>query len=613
MTPSARLTRTAAAVLLAATLLGSGIVAPLAAPAAAQAPGSAAPPPPPAWVERSNANTQLLLGIDARFQPEGAGAFGVEGLDEEVLTLAPDRLDQYIAALRAAIPELEKRRAAETDPAVAQDLDILVQAAKDGIEAIEVDRRTFLPVFDISQTVYQGIKALLDDRVAKERHPAALVRLRKYAGLEPGSTPITAQAEAYLRTRLGEAGLRAPVRGELERQLGNSPRFVAGIAELFQQFGLTGWEPAHAALKEQLEAYDAVLRAEVLPRTTDDFRLPPEVYALRLRQRGNDMPVDELVSRAKTSFREIQNEMQTVAALLAKERSLPSSDYRDVIAALKRQQLAGEAILPHYQARVGDLERIIREERIVSLPQRPMRIRLASEADSAAIPAPHIQPPRLIGNTGETPDFVLPLRIPSESGEEIGFDDFTFEAASWTLTAHEGRPGHELQFSTILEKGVSLARVLYAFNSVNVEGWALYAEAEVKPELPLDGQLIALQHRLLRAARAHLDPSLHAGTISEEEAYRVLEGDVVLSRGMAMQEVERYTFRAPGQAPAYFVGYSRLMELRTDVERVLGERFDRQAYHDFVLAQGLLSPTLLRKAVMETFVPAQRAAAGAAP
>jgi hypothetical protein len=563
-------------------------------------------------VERSNEHTRVLLEVDARFQPEGAGAFGVEGLDDAVLSLPLDRTAQQVTALRGAVAELERRRAVERDPAVAQDLDILLQAARDGIEELEVDRRTFLPVFDISQTVYQGIKALLDDRVATERHPAALVRLRRYAGLEPGFEPLAAQAEAYLRARLAEPGLRAPVRGELERQLGNSARFVAGIAELFQQFGVSGWEEAHARVKGQLEAYDAVLRAEVLPRTSDDFRLPPEVYALRLRQRGNDMPVDELVSRAKTSFREVQNEMQAVAALVARERGLPSADYRDVIRALKREQLAGEAILPHYQSRVGDLERIIRERRLVSLPQRAMRIRLASEADSAAIPAPHIQPPRLIGNTGETPDFVLPLRIPGEGEEEEGFDDFTFAAASWTLTAHEGRPGHELQFSTILEKGVSMARVLYAFNSVNVEGWALYAEAEVKPELPLEGQLITLQHRLLRAARAYLDPSLHAGTITQEQAYRVLEKEAVFSHAMAMQEVERYSFWAPGQAPAYFVGYSRLMELRTDVERLLGDRFDRQAYHDFILAQGLLSPTLLRKAVMEEFVPAQREGAESA-
>jgi hypothetical protein len=54
------------------------------------------------------------------------------------------------------------------------------------------------------------------------------------------------------------------------------------------------------------------------------------------------------------------------------------------------------------------------------------------------------------------------------------------------------------------------SRAIFAFNSVNVEGWGLYAEAEVKPYLPLDGQLAALQSRLARAARAILDPGTSA-------------------------------------------------------------------------------------------------------
>jgi len=69
------------------------------------------------------------------------------------------------------------------------------------------------------------------------------------------------------------------------------------------------------------------------------------------------------------------------------------------------------------------------------------------------------------------------------------------------------------------------------------------------------------------------------------------------------EETERYMFRAPGQATSYFCGYQRLMELRTDVERLAGGRFDRLAYHDFVLAQGLLPPRLLREAVMNEFLP----------
>ena len=60
-----------------------------------------------------------------------------------------------------------------------------------------------------------------------------------------------------------------------------------------------------------------------------------------------------------------------------------------------------------------------------------MQIKLASEAESAAIPAPNMRPPRMIGNTGELGTFVLPLRIPGEPGKQtLQFDDFTFEASS---------------------------------------------------------------------------------------------------------------------------------------------------------------------------------------
>jgi uncharacterized protein (DUF885 family) len=48
------------------------------------------------------------------------------------------------------------------------------------------------------------------------------------------------------------------------------------------------------------------------------------------------------------------------------------------------------------------------------------------------------------------------------------------------------------------------------------------------------------------------------------------------------------------------------LALRAETERVLGARFDRRRYHDFLLSQGLLPPALLRQAVLEEFVPAQR-------
>ena len=109
-----------------------------------------------------------------------------------------------------------------------------------------------------------------------------------------------------------------------------------------------------------------------------------------------------------------------------------------------------------------------------------------------------------------------------------------------------------------------------------------------------------------RAARAFLDPELQAGKITPADAFRVLEQDVVLSHAFAEEEVERFTYRAPGQATSYFYGYTKLIALREETGKALGSKFNQKKFHDFILAQGLLPPDMMRKAVMEQFVPAQQ-------
>jgi uncharacterized protein (DUF885 family) len=163
-----------------------------------------------------------------------------------------------------------------------------------------------------------------------------------------------------------------------------------------------------------------------------------------------------------------------------------------------------------------------------------------------------------------------------------------------------------MQFSSMIEAGVSIARAIFAFNSANVEGWGLYAEAIAKPYMPLDGQLISLQYRLMRAARMFLDPMLNLGLISPEDAKRLIMEDIVIGETWAQNEVERYTYRMPGQATAYYYGYTKMQALRTQTELALRDDFDQQAFHDFVLAQGMLPPDLLKATVMQNFVPSMR-------
>ena len=572
--------------------------------AACLAAGSS-PAAEPDWVVKSNRYSQVVLAALAKLSPESAGSMGVDGLDEEITDLGPGVYERGQELIGDVVAELETDLESEQDAKVRQDLGILIKASKDTLHSEQLQHEYLLPYYNMNQTVFTGIRALIDPQIPRARYPAAVVRLKKYAGLVDGYEPIAKLAEARMKERFGDKGLVGPYRGEVEQDLQRSETFISGIKDMLAGTDLEGWQDAYETLARQMRDYDDWVRAEILPRARDDFRQPAVIYEDALKNWGVDASPQALIEQGTRGYEDIRNEMQSLAPLVARQKGYDTSDYREVIARLKKDgAIDGDKLVDHYRSVLADIEQILVRQDLISLPERKAGIRIATAAETAAQPAAHLEVPRLIGNTGEYPYFVIPLIQQNDDGSWPQ-NDTTYAAGAWTLTAHEARPGHEMQFSSIIESGVSIARAIFAFNSANVEGWGLYAEAMVKPYLPLDAQLISLQARLLRAARMFLDPMLNLGQITPEEAKRVLVEDVGIDEGMAQNEIERYTYRIPGQATAYYYGYGKLQALRGQAEVKLQDKFDARAFHDFILDQGLLPPDILKQAVMEEFVPGQ--------
>ncbi|HEY1462552.1 MAG TPA: DUF885 domain-containing protein [Terriglobales bacterium] len=561
----------------------------------------------PSWVATSNQYANLLLKVAMKHSPEAGSQNGLAEYDTKIAqpTLADE--DQERKETESALAELKSALKQPQQKEVAEDLQIMVRRVELNFRRQDYARAHSVPFLNASSIVFGGLHILLDSQTPAERRDAAVVRIREYAGLEQGYKPITEILKQRVMEQMAKPGVIYPSKNQIETEMGRNSNYIEGITTLLEKYKLSGWQEPFATLKQQLADYDAWTKATVLPKARTDFRLPREQYALNLEGYGIDITPEQMAAMAHKAFAEIQEEMKPLAAQIAQQQHLPSSDYRDVMRELKKQQLVGDAILLFYEGRLKQIEGIVNAQQIVTLPDRPAQIRIATAAETSQTPAPHMQPPPFLHNTGQKGAFVLPLNLPPSQGQSTTdkYDDFTFDAAAWTLTAHEARPGHELQFDSMLEHGVSLARVQYAFNSTNVEGWGLYAEYLIKPYMPLDGQLVSLDYRLLRAARAFLDPELEMGKIQPAEAYRVLQDDVICSHAFAEEEVERFTYGSPGQASSYFYGYTKLIALRKDVEAKLGAKFNQKKYHDFILAQGLLPPDLQRKAVMEDFVTKQ--------
>ncbi len=554
------------------------------------------------WVEKSDEYTRAILVSDADFFPETASSTGMAEFDARCLDLSLDLEARVVASNNKNLATLSKALGKETNSNIKQDLQLLIDAIEQANDGMALEEQYLVPWEDVPRQIFSGLSRLLDAQLPDERQQAALSRLQCYIG-GADSTPITEKSKERFQQKAGDQQLLGPNRESVMQAIERVPAFIKGLNALFKERGIAGYEKPMAQLEMQLEDYVDWLNVSVLPRSREGFILPAPLYAHRLKTMGIDIDPERLIENAKVSFMQTRGAMDALALQIAAAEDSEVSDYRDVIRLLKEKPITVDNLESHYRSVNKILEKAIADNKIVDLPKRDMIMRLASEAESASQPAPHMLPPPFIGNKGEMGQFVLTAGNPNASAGAV-YDDFNFDAVAYTLSAHEGRPGHELQFSAMLENGVSLARVYYAFNSVNVEGWALYAEAEMLPYEPLEGQMIALQHRLLRAARAMLDPMLNLGRITPEVATQFLLNEVVLSEAMTKQEVDRYTIRAPGQAGSYFYGYSRLLQMRAETELALGDKFDRLAFNNFILAQGLLPPTIIAKAVREEFIGA---------
>ena len=168
-----------------------------------------------------------------------------------------------------------------------------------------------------------------------------------------------------------------------------------------------------------------------------------------------------------------------------------------------------------------------------------------------------------------------------------------------TLTYHEAVPGHHYQLSVQREQeDLPFFRRLIPFPAYT-EGWALYAERVAWEmgllEDPYDN-IGRLQAELFRAVRLVVDTGIHAMHWSREEAIDYMLANTGMADSDVVAEIERY-FVMPGQATAYKVGMTKILELRALAERELGDRFDIREFHDVLLLGGSMPLDILEQRV----------------
>jgi uncharacterized protein (DUF885 family) len=168
-----------------------------------------------------------------------------------------------------------------------------------------------------------------------------------------------------------------------------------------------------------------------------------------------------------------------------------------------------------------------------------------------------------------------------------------------TLAYHEAIPGHHFQIAIAQQLELPAFRRGADFTAY-VEGWALYAERLVAElgfyDNNVYGDLGCLQAEAFRAARLVVDTGIHAEQWDFNQAVDFMVKNTGMPEYSIQGEVSRY-ISLPGQATAYYIGYTKIMELRQKAMDELGDQFDLKEFHNLILGSGAMPLDILEQVI----------------
>ena len=353
--------------------------------------------------------------------------------------------------------------------------------------------------------------------------------------------------------------------------------------------------PREAAVKA-LEAYGEWLEKDLLPRSTGDFRLGEEKYRKKLAYTlHSDLSMEEIRRRAEQALAETHEALYETALPLHRKHFPDASEVdredrkaviKAVLTRLADDHPTSESIVDDAKRALEEATGFVAQNKLVSLPEEPLEIIVMPEFQRGVSTA-YCDSPGPLEKNGETFYAIAPA--PESWTEERAlslyreYNDYMLR----DLTVHEATPGHYLQLAHSNRfRGPTLIRAVF-YSGTFVEGWAVYAE-QIMVEQGFGGPEVKMQQlkMLTRAIlNAILDQEIHAGSMTEDEAMRLMLDDGFQEDGEAAGKWRRACLTS-AQLSTYFVGASEINDIRDAWVAKHGPITDWRAFHDEVLSFG---------------------------
>lgn len=170
------------------------------------------------------------------------------------------------------------------------------------------------------------------------------------------------------------------------------------------------------------------------------------------------------------------------------------------------------------------------------------------------------------------------------------------------LNIHEAIPGHYVQL-VYSNQSPSLVKSLFG-NGAMIEGWAVYAELLMlengygnhEPEM----WLMYYKWHLRSVCNTILDYSVHVLGMSREEALKLLMEDAFQQKQEAENKWNRVSLTQV-QLTSYFTGFTEIYELREEMKKKQGDKFNVKAFNEKLLSYGSAPVKYIRELMLNSF------------
>ncbi len=451
----------------------------------------------------------------------------------------------------------------------------------------------------------EGLPAVLD---------AAREALTRPAGIGDDWRPIGRfQTERAIRDLPGVADLISEALEMAGTAVADGDEAVRGL--------LPRLEAAAGTARAAVEAFDAYLKDDVLPRSEGEGRLGPDLFAAKFRHtmRDVDLTPDRILAAAEREYAVVRAEMVRLAAahwsVWHADVAAPADEthlVRGVLDAIAAEHPAADDLLTACRDEVDRIRAFCEAERLIAMTDEPLEIRwtpvfMRSFAGaSLSTPGPLDRDQKAFFSI-TPPDPTWTVERQESFLRELN------DRMIRLLTIHEAIPGHYLQMAAA-NRVPSRPRAIFK-NGLFAEGWAVYVtQVMMDAGYGADDPGLLLTHwkfYLRAVVNAIIDIRIHTAGMTAEEAVGLMVDGGFQEVSEATAKYDRARLSST-QLCTYFVGSMSMWDIERDARRRAAlddtidhaglpggfpetRGFDRRAHLASVIAHGAPPPSLLRR------------------